>query len=212
MYEVHATSGSLIDVLKTNGVAINAFFSSREWKTEHLNPYYSTIEGSVESPLAGLHFTPELLSTLEKKGVNIGYVTLHSSGSWLPFLEDNIDDHKVFEEEFEMPSATAALINEAKSNGKRVVACGSTAMRSIETSSDEKGIAHPQKGVSHLFIKPGYQFKIVDHYFTNFHQYRTSLMVLDAAFCGKDFLMETYEEAKRRGYIFYEFGDAVFYL
>lgn len=212
LYEVHAVTDSLKDVLKRNGVAINAFFSSREWTVDHLNPYYSTIEGSVESPLAGLHFTPELLETLRKKGVKIGYITLHSSGSWLPFLEETVDDHKVFEEEFEMPEETATLINKAKKVGKKVVVCGSTAMRSIETSSDDKGIAHAQKGVSHLFIKPGYQFKIVDHYFTNFHQYRTSLMVLDAAFCGKDFLMKTYEEAKKRGYIFYEFGDAVFYL
>lgn len=212
LYEVHSLTDSLKNVLKKNGVAINAFFSSQEWKVEHLNPYYSTIEGSVESPLAGLHFTPELLEALKNKGVNIGYITLHSSGSWLPFLEDNVDDHKVFEEEFEMTAETAALINEAKGKGKKVVACGSTAMRSIETSADEKGVAHPQKGVSHLFIKPGYTFRIVDHYFTNFHQYRTSLMVLDAAFCGQEFLMETYEEAKRRGYIFYEFGDAVFYL
>lgn len=212
LYEVTALTGTLADVLKKNGVAINAFFSSREWTVDHLNPFYSNIEGSVESPLAGLHFTPELLDTLRRKGVKIGFVTLHSSGSWLPFLEDNIDDHKVFEEEYELNEETASLINEAKLQGKKVVACGSTAMRTIETTADEKGTVHAQKGISKLYIKPGYRFRVVDHYFTNFHQYRTSLMVLDAAFCGQDLLMKTIEVAKKRGYLFYEFGDAVFYL
>lgn len=212
LYEVKALTGNLADVLKKNGVAINAFFSSREWTVDQLNPFYSTKEGSVESPLAGLHFTPELLDTLRSKGVRTCYVTLHSSGSWLPFLEDDIDDHKVFEEEFEMSEETAAVINEAKANGKKVVACGSTAMRTIETTADEKGFVHAKKGFSQLYIKPGYRFRVVDHYFTNFHQYRTSLMVLDAAFCGKDLLMESIETAKERGYLFYEFGDAVFYL
>lgn len=212
LYEVRALTDSLANVLKKNGVAINAFFSSREWTADQLNPFYSTKEGSVESPLAGLHFTPELLDTLSQKGVSICYVTLHSSGSWLPFLEESIDDHKVFEEEFEMGEVVAGVINNAKAAGNKVVACGSTAMRTIETTADEKGIVHPQKGVSGLYIKPGYQFRVVDHYFTNFHQYRTSLMVLDAAFCGKDLLMESIEVAKERGYLFYEFGDAVFYL
>lgn len=212
LFEVRSITDSLKNILKKNGVAINAFFSSQEWLVEHLNPYYSTIEGSVESPLAGLHFTPELLAALEKKGVKIGYITLHSSGSWLPFLEENIDDHEVFEEEFEMSEETALLINYAKIKGKKVTACGSTAIRTIESSSNNENVIVPQKGMSQLFIKPGYKFKIVDRYFTNFHQYRTSLMVLDAAFAGTAFLMKTYEEAKERGYIFYEFGDAVFYV
>lgn len=212
LFEVTALSDSLANILKKNGVAINAFFSSKEWTVDHLNPFYSNREGSVESPLAGLHFTPELLNTLADKGVNICYITLHSSGSWLPFLEEDIDDHKVFEEEYEVQETTASIINEAKSKGNKVVACGSTAMRTIETTADDNGIVHAQQGVSQLYIKPGYKFRVVDHYFTNFHQYRTSLMVLDAAFCGKDLLLESIEVAKQRGYLFYEFGDAVFYL
>ena len=205
-------TGSLKQILKKNGVAINAFFSSREWTVDHLNPFYSKREGSVESPLAGLHFTPELLKTIEDKGIKIAYITLHSSGSWLPFLEDDINTHKVFKERYEVGEKTASIVNEARSNGKKITVCGSTAMRTIETASDEKGIVCAQKGESDLYIKPGYRFKVVDHYFTNFHQYRTSLMVLDAAFCGQDLLMQTIEVAKERGYLFYEFGDAVFYL
>jgi S-adenosylmethionine:tRNA ribosyltransferase-isomerase len=93
-----------------------------------------------------------------------------------------------------------------------VIACGSTSLRTIESSSTGKGKVVAQKGVSNLFIKPGYTFNVVDHYFTNFHQYKTSLMVLDAAFCGKDLLMESIEVAKEREYLFYEFGDAVLYI
>lgn len=211
LFEVHATTSSLRDTLKNNGIALNTVYSSKQWSVTHLNPCYSTIEGSVESPLAGLHFTPELLKNLEEKGVRIGYVTLHSSGSWLPFVAEDIDNHDIQEEEYEMPTETAIMINEAKLNGNKVIACGSTAMRTIETTS-ENGKVKAQKGYSKLYIKPGYKFKIVDGYFTNFHQYRTSLMVLDAAFCGKDLLMKSYEKAKKKNYFFYEYGDAIFYL
>lgn len=210
--EVTSESDTLKNILKRHGFPINAFFSSKIWDVNLLNPYYSTKEGSIESPLAGLHFTPELIEKLKSGGVKIGYVTLHSVGSWLPFLEEDIEDHKVFEEEFEMPAETAALINEAKANGKRVTACGSTAMRTVESSYDENSKVRAQTGKTSLYIRPGYEFNIVDRYFTNFHQYKTSLMVLDAAFCGYDLLMKSIEEAKKRKYLFYEYGDAVFYI
>lgn len=210
--EVRSTQRQLKDILKEKGYPINAFFSSRVWDVDYLNPFYSTKEGSIESPLAGLHFTPELLQTLTDKGVGIGYVTLHSVGSWLPFLEENIDDHVVFEEQYELPEDTAELINTAKCNNKCVIACGSTAIRTIESAAVGKGVVKAQTAKTSLFIKPGYKFKIADKYFTNFHQYRTSLMVLDAAFCGYELLMESIEVAKKRGYLFYEYGDAVFYI
>lgn len=210
--EVTSKNGGLRAILKQVGLPINGFFSSKAWELDYLNPFYSNIEGSIESPLAGLHFTPELIESLESSGIKIGYVTLHSIGSWLPFLEEDIDDHVVFEEEFEMPERTAELINTAKAQNRKVIACGSTSLRTIESSSTGKGKVVAQKGVSNLFIKPGYTFNVVDHYFTNFHQYKTSLMVLDAAFCGKDLLMESIEVAKEREYLFYEFGDAVLYI
>jgi S-adenosylmethionine:tRNA ribosyltransferase-isomerase len=210
--KVTAYEDSLINILKRHGFAINAFFSSKAWDVDYMNPYYSTKEGAIESPLAGLHFTPELINTLQNKGVGIGYITLHSVGSWLPFLEDDIEDHNVFEEELELPEETAALINRTKKNGKKVVACGSTVIRTIESCADENGLVTPQIGHTSLYIRPGYHFRTVDRYFTNFHQYKTSLMILDAAFCGYELLMETIEVAKEREYLFYEYGDAVFYI
>lgn len=210
--EVRAESRSLADILKDHGYPINAFFSSQSWHVDYLNPFYSTVEGSIESPLAGLHFTPELLRTLAGAGVKIVYVTLHSIGSWLPFREENIDDHQVYEEEYEIPGETAEIINGAKREGNRITACGSTALRTLESSSDEYGRIADGVGRTGLYIKPGYEFKVVDRYFTNFHQYKTSLMVLDAAFCGKDLLMKSIEVAKDREYLFYEYGDAVLYI
>lgn len=212
LYEVSSTGEPIIDILKKMGFPINAFFSSNIWDVDYLNPFYAKHEGSIESPLAGLHFTPELLETISQRGVQICYVTLHSVGSWLPFLENDIDDHKVFQEEFEMPEDTADIINTAKASNKRVTVCGSTAMRTVESAADQKGKVTAQKGKSGLYIKPGYTFRVADRYFTNFHQYKTSLMVLDAAFCGQELLMESIEVAKERGYIFYEYGDAVFYI
>lgn len=210
--EVAAMDRPLAELLKDKGYPINAFFSSRSWDVDHLNPFYSKVEGSIESPLAGLHFTPELLCKLEKKGVQIVYVTLHSIGSWLPFLEQNIDDHQVFEEEFEISELAASVIMSAMKKGNCITACGSTAMRAIESSTDETGNIIQGLNRTKLYIKPGYNFKIIDRYFTNFHQYRTSLMVLDAAFCGKELLMQSIEVAKERSYLFYEYGDAVFYI
>ncbi len=212
LYEITSEHTPVMDVLKENGFPINAFFSSQVWGVDYLNPFYAKHEGSIESPLAGLHFTPELLEKIASRGVQICYVTLHSVGSWLPFTESDINDHTVFQEYFEMPEATAGILNTAKANRKRVTACGSTAMRTIETCSDDQGRVNSQKGKSSLYIKPGYTFKTVDRYFTNFHQYKTSLMVLDAAFCGRDLLMDSIEVAKESGYIFYEYGDAVFYI
>lgn len=210
--EVAAETSSLRNILKKHGFPINAFFSSKLWGVDFLNPYYSSKEGSIESPLAGLHFTPELIEAIKDRGVDVGFVTLHSIGSWLPFLEAEIDDHKVFEEELEMPAETAEIINRAKKGGKRVTACGSTAMRAIESSAGDDGCVSAQTSKTSLYIKPGYKFKTVDRYFTNFHQYKTSLMVLDAAFCGYELLMESIEVAKERKYLFYEYGDAVFYI
>lgn len=212
LFEVTAVNKELAKVLKDHGFPINAFFSSTIWNVDYLNTFYSKKEGSVESPLAGLHFTPELLDKLTEKGVKIEYVTLHSVGSWLPFMEDHIDDHKVFEEQFEISEETAVNINEAKKQNKVITVCGSTAMRTLESATDASGNVVAQRGGTSLYIKPGYKFKMVDRYFTNFHQYKTSLMVLDASFCGYELLMKSIDVAKERGYLFYEFGDAVFYI
>ena len=209
---VRPTEGTLRDLLVSQGTPILGFFYEGKWATETLNPFYATVEGTVESPLAGLHFTPDLVADLESAGVEVRFVTLHSVGSWLPFLEDRVEEHEMWAEWFEVPQATAASIDRARRAGKRVVACGSTSLRALETAAVSGGRVRAQTGRTGLYVTPGYEFKVVDAYFTNFHQYQTSLIVLDAAFAGKELVMETYDEASKLHYSFYEFGDAVLYL
>jgi S-adenosylmethionine:tRNA ribosyltransferase-isomerase len=203
---------TLRDLLVSQGDPILGFFYEGNWGTESLNPFYATVEGTVESPLAGLHFTPELVAELEKAGVLIRFITLHSVGSWLPFLEERVDEHEMWAEYFDVPDATATAINRARDDGRRIVACGSTSLRALETAGVEDRHIRAQTGRTSLYVTPGYEFKVVDAYFTNFHQYQTSLIVLDATFAGKQLVMDTYNEASKLHYSFYEFGDAVLYL
>ncbi|MFL6253773.1 MAG: S-adenosylmethionine:tRNA ribosyltransferase-isomerase [Pyrinomonadaceae bacterium] len=209
---VRAEGDTLRNLLRTQGVPILGFFYAGLWTAEHLNPYFATEEGSVESPLAGLHFTPELVSALEQAGVEVRFVTLHSVGSWLPFLEEQVDEHEMWAEFFRVPEETAVAIRAARRRGSRVVACGSTSLRALESSATENGEVAATSGRTSLYITPGYNFRVVDAYFTNFHQYQNSLIVLDAAFGGTELVMQTYREASRLHYSFYEFGDAVLYL
>jgi len=212
LYEITSLGMPIAELLKQLGYPITSFFYSKYWDVDFLNPYFAQKEGSIESPLAGLHFTPELIARLTDKKINIGYVTLHSVGSWLPFLEENVEDHIVQKEWCCLTADTAQLINSTKRNQKKVIACGSTAMRTIETAATANNEVKEYIGKTDLYIQPGYQFKIVDSYFTNFHPYKTSLMVLDAAFCGIDLLLQSYEIAKQSDYLFFEFGDAVIYV
>ncbi|MBI2625661.1 S-adenosylmethionine:tRNA ribosyltransferase-isomerase [Candidatus Parcubacteria bacterium] len=209
---VRSLKGSLRDLLVAQGSPILGFFYEGNWTTQNLNPYYATEEGTVESPLAGLHFTPELVRSLEDADIEVCFITLHSVGSWLPFLEDHVDEHRMWAEYFLVPEPTAAAINRAREAGRRIVACGSTSLRALESAATEGRTVAPVSGRTNLYITPGYEFRVVDAYFTNFHQYQTSLIVLDVAFGGKKLVMDTYQEASKLQYSFYEFGDAVLYL
>jgi S-adenosylmethionine:tRNA ribosyltransferase-isomerase len=203
---------SIRELLKSQGTPILGFFYKGHWSTNHLNPFYATEEGSVESPLAGLHFTPDLVEALQNRGVDVRFVTLHSVGSWLPFLEEDVAEHRMWSESFCVPQATADSINNARNAGRRIFACGSTSLRAIESAATKEGHVLSTTGRTDLYITPGYRFRAIDAYFTNFHQFQTSLMVLDAAFCGVDLLKRTYREASTREYSFYEFGDALLYI
>lgn len=203
---------SLREILREQGTPILGFFYDGLWKSEQLNPFYASEEGSVESPLAGLHFTPELVQELENANIQVQFVTLHSVGSWLPFMEERADEHEMWAESFSVSSETARAINDAKERGNRIVACGSTSLRALESAVDESGKAKAARGRTSLYASPGFQFQIVDAYFTNFHQQQTSLIVLDCAFASQSLVMQSYREASERGYGFYEFGDAVLYL
>jgi S-adenosylmethionine:tRNA ribosyltransferase-isomerase len=209
---VRSDRTDLRSLLKAAGTPISGFFYEGPWTSDHLNPYYATEEGTVESPLAGLHFTPDLVEALIGRGVHVCFITLHSVGSWLPFLESDVQDHKMWAESFHVPLATAVAIEQAHRNGRRVVACGSTTLRALETAATDDGRVVAMSGRTDLYVTPGYGFRVVDVYFTNFHQYQTSLIVLDAAFAGAELVMDAYREASRRHYSFYEFGDAVMYV
>ncbi|MGC9124835.1 MAG: tRNA preQ1(34) S-adenosylmethionine ribosyltransferase-isomerase QueA [Caldisericaceae bacterium] len=171
---------------------------------------YSDFEGSVASPTAGLHFTQTLLEKLEDKGVIVEYITLHVGlGTFKPVKEDDLDKHKMHEEEYFITEKTAYNVNKAKASHGRVFAVGTTAARTLETASTRDGILKPMSGSTRLFIKPGYPFKIVDCLITNFHFPRTTLLALVAAFAQKDFMLEAYDIAVRERYRFYSFGDAM---
>lgn len=200
------------DILRSEGVPITSFFSSGYWKLENYNNVFANEEGYFESPMAGLHFTHDLLHNIASKGININFVTLHAVGSWLPFLEEEVDEHHAQTEPYRIEKDTADAINQARAEGNRVVAVGTTVVRALEHATDDHGQIIAGEGRTSLFIKPGYKFRVIDCFFTNFHPARSSLMVLDAAFCSKNLLLEAYEEAKNRRYFFHEFGDAVFYV
>jgi S-adenosylmethionine:tRNA ribosyltransferase-isomerase len=171
---------------------------------------YSKLEGSVASPTAGLHFTESLLTKLEDKGVIIEYITLHVGlGTFKPIKVDDLNKHKMHEEEYFVTEKTAMRINDARQSGGRVFAVGTTVARTLETVSTRNGILKPMTGETKLFIKPGYPFKIVDSIITNFHFPRTTLLALVSAFAQKDFMLQAYNLAVKEKYRFYSFGDAM---
>jgi S-adenosylmethionine:tRNA ribosyltransferase-isomerase len=207
---VRTVGPPLRQALKEVGRPIAGFFYDGHWGVDNLNPYYASEEGSVESPLAGLHFTEELVERISATGATVAFVTLHSVGSWLPFLEDTAEDHVMWAEQFRVPQETADAVNEAHRAGGRVVAVGSTSMRSLESATGPDRVTHATHARTSLYVTPGYDFRAVDAYFTNFHQQQTSMIVLDAAFAGTELAAAAYRHAVAANYGFFEFGDAVF--
>ncbi len=178
---------------------------------------YAKNEGSVAAPTAGLHFTKELLNMIEKKGVNIAYVTLHVSlGTFRPVKVDKIEDHKMHKEWYFIPRDVADKVNTSKLNGKKVICVGTTSIRSIESAAyfDEKKGCHLLKeceGETDIFIYPGYKYKLADSLVTNFHLPGSTLIMLVSAFSSREIVMNAYKEAIKEKYRFYSFGDACFF-
>ena len=172
---------------------------------------YAKYKGSAAAPTAGLHFTPELLKQIEEKGVKIANVTLHVGiGTFRPVKEENIEDHKMHTEHFYIKEEDAQKINEAKQNGKRVIAVGTTSCRVLETIADEKtGMVKAQEADTGIYIYPGYKFKCVDALITNFHLPKSTLLMLVSAFADREFILKAYEEAVKERYRFFSFGDAM---
>ena len=174
---------------------------------------YARQKGAVAAPTAGLHFTPELLGCLTKRGILIAEITLHVGyGTFLPIRCVDIREHRMHAEGYTVSDETAAMVNSARSKGSRIVAVGTTCVRTLEFISDEKGRVTSGIGRCDLFIYPGYPFKIVDAVITNFHLPQSTLLMLVSAFAGRKRILDAYQEAIRLGYRFYSFGDAMLIL
>lgn len=182
---------------------------------ERYQTVYSRDVGSAAAPTAGLHFTPQLLNELKEKGVKLAYVTLHVGlDTFAPVTEENPEEHKIHTEWCELSQETADVINETKQLGGRVIAVGTTSVRTLESAAQPL-IADSQKpiasfvGPTNIFILPGYQFQVVDAMITNFHLPKSTLIMLVSAFAGREKILETYKLAIQEGYRFYSFGDAM---
>jgi len=172
---------------------------------------YASEKGAVAAPTAGLHFSTDLLKKLRKKGVEIVAITLHVSyGTFLPVRVSDIRNHKIHSEWFCVSKKTADVINHAKAKGNRILAVGTTCVRTLEYASDKNGVVTHGSGNCDLFIYPGYRFKLVDAILTNFHLPKSTLIMLVSALAGRKRVLAAYEHAKVHGYRFYSYGDAMF--
>ncbi|MBQ9937884.1 MAG: tRNA preQ1(34) S-adenosylmethionine ribosyltransferase-isomerase QueA [Oscillospiraceae bacterium] len=178
---------------------------------ERYQTVYSKEIGSSAAPTAGLHFTHELMDKIKEMGVNIAYVTLHVGlGTFRPVKEDNILDHKMHTEHYTLPADTAELINKTHQNGGRVIAVGTTSLRTLEGSFKKLQKTAADDGVTDIFIYPPYKFNVIDALITNFHLPESTLIMLVSAFCGRENTLNAYKVAIEEKYRFFSFGDAMF--
>lgn len=179
--------------------------------TERYQTVYNRVRGSAAAPTAGLHFTAEQMTELKNFGVKLGFVTLHVGlGTFRPVQTENIEEHEMHEEFYTVPEETAALIRETKLAGKRVIAVGTTSIRTLESAALDNLNVKAGSGLTKIFIYPGYEFKIVDALITNFHLPKSTLIMLVSAFAGREFTLEAYHAAVEERYRFFSFGDAMF--
>ncbi|WP_346662414.1 tRNA preQ1(34) S-adenosylmethionine ribosyltransferase-isomerase QueA [uncultured Merdimonas sp.] len=177
---------------------------------DRYNTVYAEHSGSAAAPTAGLHFTPELLEEIQKKGVDVARVTLHVGlGTFRPVKVDEITDHHMHSEFYQIDAQAAEKINRAKENGHRVICVGTTSCRTIESAADENGRLEAKSGWTEIFIYPGYHFKVLDCLITNFHLPESTLIMLVSALAGREHVLAAYEEAVKERYRFFSFGDAM---
>ncbi len=177
---------------------------------ERYQTVYAAREGAVAAPTAGLHFTSELLERLGAKGVELASVTLHvGPGTFQPVRTDLVAEHRMPTERYEVSSDAAEAVNRARTEGRRVIAVGTTSVRTIETAASSAGTVVPGEGMSGLFIYPGYRFKVTDGIVTNFHLPKSTLLMLVSAFEGRDRVLSAYKTAAAEKYRFYSYGDAM---
>lgn len=177
---------------------------------ERYQTVYAEKPGAVAAPTAGLHFDQQQIESLPEKGIKTAFITLHvGAGTFQPIRVDNIDEHVMHAEKVEVTADVCDLIKQTKSEGKRVIAVGTTVVRSLETAAQNDGIK-PFFDDSQIFIKPGYEFQIIDAMITNFHLPKSTLLMLVSAFAGTDFMRRAYQHAVEQKYRFFSYGDAMF--
>ncbi|MBL8726989.1 MAG: tRNA preQ1(34) S-adenosylmethionine ribosyltransferase-isomerase QueA [Planctomycetes bacterium] len=177
---------------------------------ERYQTVFARVPGAVAAPTAGLHFTPELLQRIEALGVQLAYVTLHvGEGTFAPLRTESVEEHRMHVEAYELPAATAVAVAATRARGGRVVAVGTTSCRVLETCARDDRTVEPGTGASSLFLYPGRPVRVVDALLTNFHLPQSTLLMLVAAFAGRDEILAVYRHAVERGYRFFSFGDAM---
>lgn len=194
---------------KVGNVPLPPYIHEKLSDPERYQTVFAKEPGSAAAPTAGLHFTPQLLDQLKEKGVKITYVTLHVGlDTFAPVTEESPEEHKIHTEWCELSKETADLINQTKESGGRVIAVGTTSVRTLESAARKSPI-EAFIGSTDIFILPGYQFKVVDVMITNFHLPKSTLIMLVSAFAGREKILSAYETAIKEGYRFYSFGDAM---
>lgn len=178
--------------------------------SERYQTIYAKETGSSACPTAGLHFTEEILNQLRAKNIELEWLTLHVGlGTFLPVRSENIEEHKMHEEVYSVPYDVAQKINLAKEQGRPILAVGTTSVRTLESACDENGIVKGGPGSTHIFMYPGYKFKVVDQMFTNFHTPESTLIMLVSAFAGRENILNAYKEAVKEKYRFFSYGDCM---
>ena len=205
--------GVFLEVLESLGeMPLPPYIKERLEDKERYQTVYAKENGSAAAPTAGLHFTEELMQQIRDKGVNIVPVTLHVGlGTFRPVSVDSLEDHKMHSEYYNVSKETADMIEATKKAGKRVIAVGTTSIRTLETvARDNDGHVVPASGGTDIFISPGYEFRVVDAFVTNFHLPKSTLVMLVSAYLGREFTLEAYQHAIEERYRFFSFGDAMF--
>ena len=210
---------NVLEVLHKNGQIPLPPYIERKIQNEDLKKLdferYQTVyakdEGSVAAPTAGLHFTQEILQKLQSKGIELAYVTLNVGlGTFRPVQCENVENHKMHSETFEISEKAAEQINRAKKEGRQIIAVGTTTVRTLETAFQKYGCIKPCHDHSELFIYPPYEFKVIDKLITNFHLPKSTLLMLVSALAEKDFIFEAYKKAIENKYRFFSYGDCMF--
>jgi S-adenosylmethionine:tRNA ribosyltransferase-isomerase len=197
---------------KVGHVPLPPYIHEKLSNPERYQTVYARDPGSAAAPTAGLHFTPKLMEALRVQGINFAYVTLHVGlDTFAPVTEADPTEHKIHTEWCDLPQTTAEAVRATHQAGKRVIAVGTTSVRTLESAATERGVSS-YNGDTNLFITPGFRFKVVDAMITNFHLPKSTLIMLVSAFAGREAILQAYETAKEQGYRFYSFGDAMLLL